>query len=160
MSDHKEEDLTLASLDERELEEAAALRDALEGKGEHGSLDLALALKAAWKPSDLDEVLNKQLVERAIGRSDRGKGRVIRVSFAIAGAFAAAAALFLVLMRGELFEADSRGAAASLLRSRSTQELFDAPFPRSGGTTERIDRIASSRSRDFRSNRFDRMGVR
>jgi hypothetical protein len=160
MSDHKHEDPTLADVDERELAEARALREALEGEGNHEDLALISALKSAWNPASLHDAENKLLIERAIRRADRGKGRLIRLSFGVAAAFAAAAAVALVLLRSEVFESQSSVVSASLLRSRSAQDLFDAPFPRTGGTTDRIDRIASSRSRDFRTNQFDRMGVR
>jgi hypothetical protein len=49
-----------------------------------------------------------------------------------------------------------------LIAARSTQELFDAskPFPRSGGESARVDRIATARAADLRANRFAAWGVR
>ncbi|MCU0681045.1 MAG: hypothetical protein MUF34_02070 [Polyangiaceae bacterium] len=89
------------------------------------------------------------------------------------GALAAAAAAVLVLSTAGKRSAPSLasqspapGAAVAvavvapeLAPSRSTQELFDEPFARSGGSSARIDRIAQARSRDLRQNRFRRWGV-
>ena len=45
---------------------------------------------------------------------------------------------------------------------RSTADLFDAttPFPRTGGESARVDRIAGARAADLRANRFAAWGVR
>lgn len=87
------------------------------------------------------------------------------------GALAAAAAAVLVLSTSGKRSAPSLAsqspapgaavavAAPALAPSRSTQELFDEPFARSGGSSARIDRIAQARSRDLRQNRFRRWGV-
>jgi hypothetical protein len=47
-------------------------------------------------------------------------------------------------------------------RSRSAADLFDptTPFPRAGGESARVDRIASARASDLRDNRFAAWGVR
>jgi hypothetical protein len=50
--------------------------------------------------------------------------------------------------------------APTIVAVRSTQTLFDAPFPRRGGESARIDRIARARGSDLRENRFARWGVR
>ena len=51
---------------------------------------------------------------------------------------------------------------AARIASRSTTDLFDAttPFPRSGGESARVDRIAGARAADLRANRFAAWGVR
>ena len=48
------------------------------------------------------------------------------------------------------------------IAARSTSDLFDAttPFPRTGGESARVDRIASARASDLRANRFASWGVR
>lgn len=52
-------------------------------------------------------------------------------------------------------------APAALIRSRSTDDLFDpAEKFEVGHTSARIDRIASARSSDLRRNRFAAWGVR
>jgi hypothetical protein len=51
--------------------------------------------------------------------------------------------------------------AAAFIPTRSTDELFGAqPFPRTGGESQRIDRIATARASDLRQNRFAAWGVR
>ncbi len=52
--------------------------------------------------------------------------------------------------------------ASTRIAARSTQDLFDAatPFPRSGGESARVDRIATARAADLRANRFASWGVR
>lgn len=54
------------------------------------------------------------------------------------------------------------GERAPRIAARSTQGLFDAatPFPRSGGESARVDRIATARAADLRANRFAAWGVR
>lgn len=51
---------------------------------------------------------------------------------------------------------------AARIAARSTEDLFDAttPFPRTGGESARVDRIASARAADLRANRFAAWGVR
>ncbi len=51
---------------------------------------------------------------------------------------------------------------APRIASRSTTDLFDAttPFPRTGGESARVDRIAGARAADLRANRFAAWGVR
>ena len=74
-------------------------------------------------------------------------------------AMAAAGALFLRV--GERADsASSLAAAPALTAPRSAQDLFDEPFPRTGGTSERVDRIASARERELRANRYAAWGVR
>ncbi len=53
-------------------------------------------------------------------------------------------------------------AVAAYVPSRSTDDLFDpnAQFPKSGGESARIDRIAMARTSDLRQNRFAAWGVR
>jgi hypothetical protein len=46
--------------------------------------------------------------------------------------------------------------------SRSTDDLFDPhkEFPKTGGESARIDRIAMARTSDLRQNRFAAWGVK
>lgn len=142
---------------EEELREAERLREALEGRGSHGLADLSQALQSAWEPKDLDASEHERLVREAVDKSRRlQRGRVIHVSFG-AAALAAAAAFAVLVGRGVL---EPAGPAAELIRSRTTQDLFDEPFPRQGGTSARMDRISEARSKDYRANLFARMGVR
>jgi hypothetical protein len=143
---------------EQELREAEALREALEGRGEHALAELATALRAAESPSELPPQVNAALVRGALQGARRSGPRVLYLSFGAAAALALAAAVALLVGRGTL--QPSVGEQAELVPSRSTQELFDAPFPRQGGTSARVDRIAEARARDYRSNLYARMGVR
>jgi len=137
-----------------EVREAQALREALEGRAEHELAELASCLKFAHDPPQIDRTLNEALVRGAIARAHRSRSRVIYVSFGAATALALAATVALVVTRGGVPR------EPEMALSRSTQSLFDAPFPRQGGTSARVDRIADARSRDYRANLFARMGVR
>ena len=80
----------------------------------------------------------------------------------ITGALAMAAVVTLFVIPAQKNASPSATMVnASLIPSRSTIDLFDAePFPRSGGESQRIDRILSSRAADLRANRFATWGVR
>jgi hypothetical protein len=159
-----------------ELEAARALAEALEGRGDDGleAAGFASALRAAYDPRELDPARHETLLAKALGeraapviRLDERRRVAARRALRWGGAtgvLAAAAAAALVLWPGGRRE-PSLDAVASvapppeLAPSRSTQELFDEPFARSGGGSARIDRIAQARSRDLRQNRFRRWGV-
>jgi hypothetical protein len=139
---------------------AEALRSALEGGAPTQSSQLARALRSAHAPTPLHPARNELLVAQALGRSASKPRRVLPVTMAaLAGLAAIAAAVTLMLMPEH---APSGAATAALIQSRSSEDLFDAtqPFPRSGGETARIDRIASARATDLRNNRFAKWGVR
>jgi hypothetical protein len=172
-------DLPEAPATPDEEKAAAELRAALEpGAHAHRAGDrladaetaelvsLARALSAAYRPQPLDDLRSQAIWNRALGR-DRRKRRVTTVSGILFATAAAAAAVFGLQIQnarspasGEL-EAVAISSSASLAVSRSTQGLFDAavPFERSGGTSERVDRIARSRAGELRANRFARWGI-
>ncbi|WP_437625793.1 hypothetical protein [Sorangium sp. So ce1151] len=155
-----------------------------EGEGERGGHDardelaeLAAALRAAWRPAPLPELRSRTLVEAALRAAPAPRARRIApVTMAalstLAAAAAAAALIFGELREERAFVARAPaapGAAAvaaaplpPLIEARSTAALFDpaAPFPREGGQTERIDRIAAARASDLRQNRYAAWGVR
>jgi hypothetical protein len=147
----------LAPPSEEELVESERLRRALEGHGEHPSADLARALAAAARPRALGSSVAETLAGKALGK--RHKSNVIFVSFGAAAAFAAAAAVALLVAfpasRHEALHAQTE----RLFLSRSTAPLFDHKFE-TAGTTARIDRIASARERDLRANLYAQWGVR
>lgn len=159
-------DLDAPPTDE-ELAAAAALADALASK-EAASSDAALyaeALRNAFAPAPLADDRLDAIVEAALDRAlPRQRGRVIRVAFGGAAAvlaMAAAAALFLRIgEQKDAASASNPSALPTLLAARSAQDLFDEPFPRTGGTSERVDRIASARERELRANRYAAWGVR
>ncbi|WP_437946780.1 hypothetical protein WME98_38695 [Sorangium sp. So ce296] len=150
----------------------------LASPGEQDELaQLAVALRAAWRPAPLAELRNRALVEAALRAAPAPRARRIApVTMAalstLAAAAAAAALIFGQLREERASVARAPGAAAApvgaaaprlpLIEARSTAALFDpaAPFPREGGQTERIDRIAAARASDLRQNRYAAWGVR
>jgi hypothetical protein len=159
---------------EDELRAAAALAAALEpGSSPTGlaadDASYAEALRHAFDPAPIAPARLDALVDGAIDAAlPRQRGRLIRVAFggsAAVLAMAAAAVLFLRL--GERSESATQATVASsavlspvLTSPRSAQDLFDEPFPRTGGTSARVDRIASARERELRANRYAAWGVR
>lgn len=147
-----------------ETRDAASLREALEAVPASLALrtdeiarlaQLARALKLAYAPTHLDEVRNQAILRGALGSR-----RTQRI--AVVATLLAAAAAFLLFVFRPGAGLDGPGpASASLIPARSTQDLFDPaePFPREGGTTERIDKIAASRTHDGRQNRFAAWGI-
>ena len=129
--------------------------------------ELAVALRAAWEPSDLSVEEHRSLVQRAESALDRrskggsgraGWGSLVRVTFGRAAVVALAASVLLVLWRGDpSTPIESRPVLAA---SRSTQALFQERFAPTGGETARIDRIAMARAADLRDNEFAKWGVR
>ncbi|WP_437940669.1 hypothetical protein [Sorangium sp. So ce341] len=141
--------------------------------------ELAVALRAAWRPAPLAELRNRALVEGALRAAPAPAPRARRIApvtmaalSTLAAAAAAAALIFGQLREERASVARAPGAAAApvgaaaprlpLIEARSTAALFDpaAPFPREGGQTERIDRIAAARASDLRQNRYAAWGVR
>lgn len=149
MSDRDELDLPPT---DDELREAASLRDALA----RGDAPFAAALRAAYSSAPIVERRSDELVDAALAAAPAPRGRVIRVVFGVGAAFVAAAAAAALVASGSL--APPPGASLSV--SRSTEELFDRPFPREGGTSERVERIAAARHRDLRRNQYARWGVK
>jgi hypothetical protein len=169
---------------------AERLRDALSGgQAGAPELELVAALRAAHHPAPIDSARNDELVDaalrradatrgapaaaagpRPVGRAPAGAARALRLAATAAGLATAMAAGF-ALFSTTRPEAPPSAAApvavaaplgAALIPARSTEELFDAtePFPRAGGESARIDRIASARGADLRANRFAAWGVR
>lgn len=101
----------------------------------------------------------------------RGAAKRARVGLGVAGALALAASVALTLVReappsrtADVESPASPGAVSpappDAKLTRSTAELFDAPFARQGGESARIDRIATARASDLRQNRYAMWGVR
>lgn len=144
---------------EEELAAAESLRASLEGDGPGApEAELARSLRLAHAPTELDAGAHERLLA-AIPAVRPRRSNVIRVVFGggVATMLAAAAAFAMVVGR-QMPEASSPSAA--LVPRRSTEALFDAPFPREGGESARVDRIATARAHDLRENRFARWGVR
>jgi hypothetical protein len=144
---------------EEELAASARLREALEDPSKaNADADLARALALAHSPRDIDGAEHRAIVERGVAQGSRRarsqrRGVVVRVAFGVsAGLAIAASALLFFGVRGP--------ERVELAVTRSTQPLFPDAFPKVGGESERIDRIAMARSADLRENRFARWGVR
>jgi hypothetical protein len=147
--------------DADELRESERLRVALEqGDETHPDAALARALRSALRPEALPDGVPRALLPA--DEPAQGRGSVVYASFG-ALALAAAAAFGFLLTRPEpaslaVSAAKVAAPARSFARSRTTGELFDAPFA-ANGATERIDRIASSRARELRENRYLAWGL-
>jgi hypothetical protein len=149
---------------EAELAAAGELRRLLEGSAppEPGNADGALveAVRAASRPAPIAEAIHRQIVDKALAKPTKSK--VIYLMFGgLAGAAAMAAVLALVV-RGskEPLGPASAAAAAPMAVCRSAADLFPAGIPTTGGTSDRVDRIAYARAHDLRENRFAAWGVR
>ena len=150
---------------EAELAAAAALRRALErGRPDapgDAEWQLVEAIRAAADPAPLSEEGQRRILDDAFAK--RPGGRVIYYAFggvATLAAMAAGFALFLKAVSPETSAPIGAAVAAPMALSRSTADLFPDGIPAKGGTSGRVDRIASARARDLRENRFNRWGVR
>jgi len=153
-----------------ELIQSERLRQALAGRGEHEDLNLARALSAAFAASERAPLVAP--AARAPGEERHAKrasqprqknGLLLR--FAGGGAaLAAAAAVWLSLYSSHSRNSSPVQPAAAdlqvlaLAQSRSTAPLFQSDPGEAA--SNRIDRIASVRSRDLRDNRYALWGVR
>jgi hypothetical protein len=156
-----------------ELVESERLRRALEGDGTHPDAALAQALRTAAHPTDAGalaqrraEQIGETLPAAELGRiqsRSSGPSRVYVLVGSAAAALALAASVLIVLRPAErrlepgaVSATVERGA---LTPARSTQELFSDKFE-PGEASTRIDRIATARARELRSNRYALWGVR
>ena len=139
-----------------EVRESERLRRALDaGDESHEDVRLLRALSAARRPEPLAPDANARAHAEATLARRTPKSNVFFVSFG-ATALAAAAAFAFYVGGSERVAAPS---AQRLVQSRSTADLFEREFEQ-GGTTERIDRIASARAHDLRENRYAHWGAR
>jgi hypothetical protein len=159
--------------DAAETRAAAELRDALQTRaGDHPLVGIAQVLKHANAPRAIDDVRNEALLRPALALSSLGARR--RLAFgAVGGALAlAAAVLGLYITQPTMFGAGQQAPAAAaappasqefvpgMVEVHSTTELFQPDdFPRTGGATNRIDRISEARQADLRKNRFAAWGL-
>ncbi len=150
-----------------EREAGEQLRAELAGEREGRTSGLLIALKNAARPIDLPPEKHDELIAAALAQSRlkrTGNVRLLRpltvVSLSTLAALAAGVALFLG--RASDLRPTVAAPTAALVRTHSTESLFDAatPFPRRGQESARIDRIASARAADLRKNNFTAWGVR
>ncbi len=161
-----------------EREAADRLRSALERGGDLDEEAAILGhLRAAHRPAALAPARNDELIAGALARAPRALAsvstlrRVLPATIATITGVLALAAGFAVLVRTSNLPSPAAMvpspaelavvAPAALIRSRSTDDLFDpAEKFEVKRTSARIDRIASARSSDLRRNRFAAWGVR
>jgi hypothetical protein len=161
---------------EEELRAAGTLRHALESEdAKEGIAELAQSIRAVAAPRALPPERHREILNQALGGTApreharqavvATRPRASKVAYlalgGAAGVLAMAAAVALVIRGGapdrEVASRTSAARARSVMAfSRSTAELFPEGIPKSGGTTDRIDRIAYARAQDFRQNQFAR----
>jgi hypothetical protein len=98
-------------------------------------------------------------------RDRRSHGKITYLAWGGAASLVAMAAAIALVIRSESPPPSMAAKASAVPRpefalARSTTDLFSESFPRSGGTTGRVDRIAYARAQDLRENRFARWGTR
>lgn len=151
----------LAPPTEEELVASERLRRALEGDGHDPDAELARALKHAGAPKPIDQVTAERVLQKSLGKAPAKRGNVVYVTFGAVSAVLALAAAFLLFLRPALDQNRAGELAKDLARSRSTAALFKSPDDfEATVTTTRVDRIASSREKDLRQNRYALWGVR
>lgn len=159
-----------APASEEEIAAAEELRAALEDPSRKSEqADLARALSLANDPRELpksvhDALVAKSLDKMAAKRIHRAveRGRVIRVAFGAAAAFAVAAGVLFAMQFGSYgpaARAPEAVASIPLVQVHSTAPLFHEPF-NAATASARIDRIAMARSDDLRENMYAQWGVK
>jgi hypothetical protein len=165
---------------DEELRAAENLRRALEAR-ESGAArrdtELVKSLRAAVVPVAISPLRHREILERALEEDRRvvplrppGRKIVFLAAGGLAGVLAMAAAIAIVVRIQERAPVAASGVASiaplagapdgQFALSRSAAELFPEGIPRSGGTTARVDRIASARTQDLRQNQFARWRTR
>ena len=142
-----------------EIAESERLREELDDPGsQHPDVLLARSLRHAVAPKPIEAATHRKILDRVLPES-----RPRRVqTFVLASVFAAAAAIALAIIPLRKGDESSIGpdVSAGLVHVHAADDLFAEPFPKEQLTSARIDRIASARTRDLRSNRFAKWGVR
>ena len=161
---------------EDEIRAAEALRRALDGRadamapgekedGAARAAELVQSIRAAASPVSLSRERHQRILDRALGAERRSRSKITYLAWGGAASLVAMAAAIALVIRSESPSPSMAAKASSASRpafalARSTTDLFSESFPRSGGTTGRVDRIAYARAQDLRENRFARWGTR
>jgi hypothetical protein len=146
-----------------ELAQAEALRLALEDPSlSDPHAELARAIALAHSPKDIAHETHERLIAQAQLKLKKpaSGGQVIRVAFGGVMATLALAAGVFLFVRAQSTITVHTSTGLSLAHRRSTQNLFSEKFPTQGGASTRIQRIATAREREMRSNRFAQWGVK
>ncbi|MFO0613706.1 MAG: hypothetical protein U0414_14020 [Polyangiaceae bacterium] len=157
-----------APADEAEQRRSSLLAAYLDGRVESSDpglvrlAQLARALRLAYAPTSIDELTHQRVLAAGLKTATRTAARrtVAGAVFVLVAAAAAIVGLY-VQRRGVDPSTASRATRAPLIEARSSQELFDPmkPFDREKGTTERVDKITTTRDAELRDNRFNAWGV-
>ena len=155
----------VAEFDDDERKRAEALRDALDGQGDHPLAELAEALRCAAGGRAIDALSHERVVQVAFRRATMRDVNVTRGAWRLGlvmGGVAAAAAAILFVFQPAAPPLASRRTTTVFMASHSTVDLFDAQqaLPRFGGESSRIDHIIAVRDKQLRANRFASWGVR
>lgn len=124
---------------------------------------LARALRLAYAPTALDELSNQRLLTAGLKTPSRVAARrtVAVAVFALVAAAAAVVGLYVKRPNVDPSTAMRTTPHTPLIEARSSFDLFDAtkPFEREKGTTERVDKITTTRASELRDNQFNAWGV-
>ncbi|HEX9294483.1 MAG TPA: hypothetical protein VF881_01575 [Polyangiaceae bacterium] len=147
-----------------ELESAEWLRRALDRAesdvAANRDWELLQSIRSAVAPVPLSDERHRRILDASLSPKRTGKVIYLAVGgMASLAAMAAALALVIGQPRQQSPAAVAQ-ARRALAVSRSAADLFPEGIPPTGGTTERVDRIADARAQDLRENRFARWGIR
>lgn len=114
----------------------------------------ALILEQVLNKSDLYWPKQKRDVSRARSTSTQFRWKFTAFAVAASLVFAWSVNWFRTHHERQAF------VAKDVFRSREVNNLFDKPFLKEDPSSTRVDRIALSRERELRANRFAQWGVR
>src|SRR5262249_47532083 len=130
----------------------------------HRDVELMRAMRMAQKPKPIDQIAHKKLLDRVVPQGQGASPSAPRhplgpraVWYPIGLALSAAAPVALLAIH---VRPSSAPPQATLLRTRTTSDLSEAPFPKEGDTSKRVDAIALARGRDLRANKWSKWGVK
>lgn len=172
--EHEASEASEPPADEAELRRSTLLASLLESDmsrvdgSDPGLLRLALlarALRLAYAPTAIDDVSHQRVLTNGLKTPTRVAARrtVVGAVFVLVAAAAAVFGLYVQQPKTNQDPATAMRATtrAPLIEARTSFDLFDPmkPFDRTGGTTERVDKITTTRASELRDNQFNAWGV-
>jgi len=155
----------------KETADASLLRRALDGEDVDTDarvaslLALFVALRSAYAPRPLDQLSSERILRPALAAVSK-RTRRVAFAFALSAAVAVAAGVAALFFKGPVDDGNTVPQASAallpgMIEARSTGELFGPDDFAQGSeqTTQRIDRISTSREADLRNNHFVAWGV-
>ena len=141
-----------------EIAASERLREELDDPGsQHPDVLMARSLRHVAAPKPIEAATHRKILDRTLGEARARNIRTVWISALFAAA--AAIALWLIPIGKQSDENGAPDVSAGLIRVHAADDLFAEPFPEGQHTSARIDRIASARGRDLRSNHFAKWGV-